>query len=196
MRNAVVGLLALTFVLFGQVAWANNPIDEFSAHRAVRMLEDCVVCLSEHACSMLYDCCEIYEYEWCQTPYWQPMLAAGASGASWDHFQSKFVFQEHVDDMNGAVDSIETLCDALLAEPPNNWLILPAALNEVRRIKGYVPDLRDELDDVQYWLDQTFPHRDYQQIEVACLNIEEIECELHEIINCLARLTLTEITHH
>ena len=196
MRNVMFGLLVLPFVLYGQAAWANNPIDEYSSHRPIRMLEDSVVCLSEHAMSMHQDCIEISEYEWCDTSYWQPMMAAGAAGSSWDHFQSAFVFQEHVDAMNSAVDDMDSLCQHLLAQPPDNWLILPQALDKVRLISGYVPDLRAQLDDIQFWLDQTFPHRDYQQIQVACERIEQMECRLHETIECLAEITCTDLTSH
>ncbi len=196
MRQVIIGLLALVFLLIGQATWANNPIDEYSSHRPIRMLDDCVVCISEHAVSMHCDCVEIGEYEWCDTPYWEPMMASGASGASWEHFQSNFVFQEHVDAMNVAVEDIETLCDNLLARPPNNWLIRPEALDQVRIIRGYIPDLRDELDEIQFWLDQTFAHRDYQQIRVAAENIESIECRLHDVIECLAYKTNTDLTSH
>jgi len=194
MRHALVGLFALLMLLVGQVAWADNPIDEYSSHRPVRMLDDLAVCLSEHACSVATDCQEITDYEWNMSTYTMPMMAAGASGCTWQHYQSAFVFQEHVDCMRICVDEINTLCSHLLAAPPNNWLILPSALETVEDIQDEVEDLHEELDNIQYWLDQTFIHRDYQQIQVAAWEIEEIEAELHLLIGELARLTGTVLT--
>ncbi len=193
MKYAVSIAILFCCLLGSQAAWANMPIDEYASHRTVRMLDDMVASLCEHSCSMIMDCEEVEDYLWCDTCYTGPMMAAGAAGWSWEHFQEAFVWQEHLNVMYGTVEEINILCDDLLAEPPDNWQISPMALSKAAEIRAHVPALTLYLDEIQFWLDQSFPHRDHQQMWVQAENIwctaEELECLVRE----LAHMTCTNL---
>jgi hypothetical protein len=193
MKYAFLFVMAFCCLLIGGAAFASNPIDEYSSHRTVRLINDCVDSLNENILSMHHDCEEIEDFLWCDTSYVCPMMAAGAAGSSWDHFQEAFVWQERLNVMNTLVAQIETQCNDLLAEPPDNWQICPQALGTAAEIKSMIPAMKAHLDEIQYWLDQSFAHRDYQQINVQdCALLSECDCMKDKVCD-LADFTETRL---
>lgn len=161
---------------------ASMPIDEFAAHRHARMLQDMIVCLGEHGGSMDMDSRETLDYSWgtgLASSYTDAMIAAGASGYRWDHYQDSWLMQRQDQIMTDICEEIVTICEDLLdTDCADEWMLSMDELDIIDSIRLNALLAIPRISNIDAELGRTYVCRNYDYIRQELNRIDTIQSVL------------------
>lgn len=164
-------------------------IDEYAAHQAVRLMEDSVKCILERVNSLYLDCRESLEFEsgaGLARGYTDAMVAAGASGYSWDHYHAYTRMERQTLMIDANAQAIIDTCDQLLSPVPNNWLLTTQELDIVIGIRNEALKIGAKTNNIRNILWVSYPDRNYNFIVSELDDVKAIQKKLMDQVLWLA----------